>query len=209
MAEYEMQELTLPSSDGKRILYPRMVVKQQVDLEHIAENIQRASSYGKGEIVGLVQELVYQMAMEMAGGKSVKIDGIGVFTPSLALRANKPRETGAANETRRNATSICLRTINFRADKQLIHETARYCTLERSKYKFRRSSRKYSPEKRLELAQDYLRQHPYMNVADYCRLTGLLRDTAAKELRRWASQPETGIATTGRSTHKVYILKES
>ena len=209
MAEYEMQELTLPNGKGKRILYPRMILKQQTGLEQIAEDIQLASSFSKGEVMGLVQELVRQIAAEMAEGKSVKIDGLGVFTPSLGIRKDKERESGEENETRRNAASICLRAVNFRADKQLLAEMASRCTLERSKHKFCRSSQKLAPEQRLKLAQDFLRENPYLNVAGYCRLTGLLRDTAAKELRKWASMPETGITATGRSTHKVYVMKKN
>ena len=37
MAEYNMQELNLPGEDGKRILYPRMKLYGQVDLETITE----------------------------------------------------------------------------------------------------------------------------------------------------------------------------
>ena len=94
MAEYEMQELSLPNGEGKRVLYPRMVIRQQASLEQIAERIQHASTYSKGEIIGLVQELARQIAAEMAEGKSVKIDGLGVFTPALGLRKDKERETG-------------------------------------------------------------------------------------------------------------------
>ena len=66
MAEYEMQELSLPNGEGKRVLYPRMVIRQQASLEQIAERIQHASTYSKGEIIGLVQELARQIAAEMA-----------------------------------------------------------------------------------------------------------------------------------------------
>lgn len=44
MAEYNMQELNLPGEDGKRILYPRMKLYGQVDLETITEKIAYASS---------------------------------------------------------------------------------------------------------------------------------------------------------------------
>lgn len=33
MAEYNMQELNLPGEDGKRILYPRMKLYGQVNLD--------------------------------------------------------------------------------------------------------------------------------------------------------------------------------
>ena len=49
MAEYNMQELNLPGEDGKRILYPRMKLYGQVDLETITEKIAYASSFTRGD----------------------------------------------------------------------------------------------------------------------------------------------------------------
>lgn len=47
-----------------------------------------------------------------------------------------------------------------------------------------------------------------MQVADYSRLTGLLRNSAAKELKQWAENPENGIATRGAASHKVYVRRK-
>ena len=52
MAEYNMQELNLPGEDGKRILYPRMKLYGQVDLETITEKIAYASSFTRGDKIG-------------------------------------------------------------------------------------------------------------------------------------------------------------
>ena len=108
---------------------------------------------------------------------------------------------------KRNATSIYLNNINFKADKEFIRQTAVNCKLKRSKTKFRQSSQKLLPEERLKRAQEYLRENGIMSVSDYCRITGLLHNSAAIELRKWREMPETGIDTKGRGTHKVYILK--
>ena len=205
MAEYQMQESNLPNEEGKPVFYPRMKLWNQVDLEYLANNINYASTFTPGDIMGLVRSLTQEIAGQMAQGNSVKVDGLGIFTPSLGLRQGKERETGEAESRKRNAMSICIDNIDFRADKQLIEETGRRCMLNRSKLKPARSSQKFTPEQRLELAQKFLEENPYMQVADYCRLTGLLRNSAAKELRQWATQPETGIATRGSASHKVYV----
>lgn len=207
MAEYDMQEMTLPNEEGKRVLFPRMRLWGQTELEELAERISYASSFTKGDIVGLVRALSDSIAAEMAMGRSVKIEGIGIFTPALGLRKGKERETGEEGESKRNAMSICLKDINFKADKEFIRNTARRCTLERSKHKFRRSQQKYTPEERLKLAQEYLTAHSYMTVADYSRLTGLLHVTAARELVRLAQEEGSGIGSTGKWSHKVYVAK--
>lgn len=80
----------------------------------------------------MLQELGEELAYQMGQGKSVKLDGIGTFVPSLALRADKERETGEEDSTRRNARSIVVGSINFRAEKELLRNTNYNCELERS-----------------------------------------------------------------------------
>ena len=116
MAEYNMQELNLPGEDGKRILYPRMKLYGQVDLETITEKIAYASSFTRGDIIGLMQAITDEIAYQMGQGYSVKIDNLGVFTPALGLRQDRERETGEEGDTKRNAVSICLKDIHFKVD---------------------------------------------------------------------------------------------
>lgn len=213
MAEYQMQELTLPNEEGKKVVYPRIKLWGQVDLEYLASHINYASSFTPGDIVGLVKALTEAVATEMAHGNSVKIDGLGIFTPSLGLRPQAEGQRALCEsegkEYRPNATSLYLRNINFRADKELIEQTARRYSLSKSEWKFRRSSQRYTPEQRLRLAQDYLKKTPLLRVRDYCDLTGLLRDAAARELKRWSETPGSGIGHMGTGSHKVYVRKES
>ena len=193
MAEYNMQELNLPGEDGKRILYPRMKLYGQVDLETITEKIAYASSFTRGDIIGLMQAIT---------------DEIGVFTPALGLRQDRERETGEEGDTKRNAVSICLKDIHFKVDKELLYRTARHCHLKRSTDKFQRSSQVFSPQERLERAKKYLEKNSFMTQADYCQLTGLLKSAASRELREWIANPESGIDYKGRGTHKIYILRK-
>lgn len=208
MAEYDMQELTLPNKEGKRIFYPKMQLYGQKDLGDVAEKIAKATTFTRGDIMGLVQAIADEIAYNVSGGYSVKINGLGIFTPALGLRKGKERESGEEGESKRNAASICLKDIHFKADKELVYETARNCHLQRARYKkCRRSSQSFSPQERLAMAKEYIRKNLIMSVAEYCRLTGLLRTAAAKELREWEKNPETGIGSKGRRTHKVYVLK--
>ena len=96
-----------------------------------------------------------------------------------------------------------MRGVNFRADKQLIAMTRSGIRLERATYKNHRSSARYTEEERRQLALDYLKSHPFLTVADYCRLTGLLPTAARNELRRLAADPESGIDTAGIASHRV------
>lgn len=208
MAEYNMQELNLPNEEGKRILYPRMKLYGQVDLDTIIDKVSYASSFTKGDVVGLMRAVTDEIAYQMSQGYSVKIDKLGIFTPSLGLRKDRERESGEEGDSKRNATSICLKGIHFKADKELMHNTARQCHLKRSVQKFRQSSQMFSPQERLERAKQYLKENTFMTLADYCRLTGLLKTSASRELKEWIAQPEYGIDYKGRGTHKIYILRK-
>lgn len=208
MAEYNMQELNLPNEEGKRILYPRMKLYGQVDLDTIIDKVSYASSFTKGDVVGLMRAVTDEIAYQMSQGYSVKIDKLGIFTPSLGLRKDRERESGEEGDSKRNAISICLKDIHFKADKELMHNTARQCHLKRSVQKFRQSSQMFSPQERLERAKQYLKENTFMTLADYCRLTGLLKTSASRELKEWIAQPECGIDYKGRGTHKIYILRK-
>ena len=189
------------------MLFPRMRLQGQRELEELAREVAAVTTYDESEVVGMVQALSRRMAKAMAEGWSVKIGGMGVFTPALGLRKGKERETDEGRGTRRNANSICISRIHFKADKRLIKETDNLCRLERTTERFRTSSERYSPAERLALAQAYLAEHGYMTVGDYAALTGLLRDAAAKELRRWKADEASGLTSQGRGSHKVYVKR--
>lgn len=205
MAEYQMQEMNLPDKDGKRVLYPRIVRGQRVDTAFIAKMLSQSTTFTVAEVIGLLQGLADQISNQMSYGRSVKLDGIGIFTPSLALQKDKERETGEEGSVKRNAQSIMIGGINFRPEKQFIRNANRQCMLKRSQHKFKRSSQKYTPDQRLEIARQYLSLHPFMKIADYASLTGLRHTAASLELKQWSVQPESGISASGRGTHKVYI----
>ena len=197
MAKYRMQEMPDMRQTGERKLYPRMEMEGQISTDDLAESISEGSSAA----------LARQLAFGMRNGMSVKIDGIGIFSASLALDDNLEVEA-VGNDVRHNARSIVVRGVNFRADKQLIAMTRSGIRLERATYKNHRSSARYTEEERRQLALDYLKSHPFLTVADYCRLTGLLPTAARNELRRLAAEPGSGIGTAGVASHRVYVAKK-
>lgn len=207
MAKYDMQEMGLPHKDGKPVLYPRLVLDGQISSDRIAEELADATTFNAGEVNGLLMALAHKVAWHMGHGYSVKLKGIGTFTASLGIRKEKEREEAGEDATRRNARSIEVAGINFLPEKELVDNTDRCCDLERASKSFRRSSARYTPRQRLELAKRYVERNPYLTVSDYVALTGLCRSTATVELRTWASQPDSGIDTSGTGSHRVYVRR--
>lgn len=208
MPHYIMKEMPDMQDTGEQTTYPQMVMTGQTSTRELAEYIAMKCAFSKGVTEGVICELGEALAHEMGMGRSVKIEGLGIFTPALALRPDKEREGMGENATKRNAQSIRVGGVNFRVDKDLIRETNGWCDLKRAPWKPVRSSRKYTAEQRLALAKAYLEEYPYLTVSDYRQLTGLLQTATTTELRKWAHTSGTGIETSGRGNHKVYVKSE-
>ena len=196
---YQMKEMPDLQGTGEPITYPKMVMTGQTGTRELAEYIAMTSGFSKGVTEGIICELGEALAHEMGMGRSVKIEGLGVFTPALSIYPDKEREQPQESTTKRNARSIYVSGVNFRTDKALIRETNHWCELERASWKPARSSKKYTPEQRLALAHQYLDKHAFLTVSI---------STATVELRKWAHTPGSGIDTRGIGSHKVYVKRK-
>ena len=189
---YQMKEMPDLQGTGEPITYPKMVMTGQTGTRELAEYIAMTSGFSKGVTEGVICELGEALAHEMGMGRSVKIEGLGVFTPALSIYPDKEREQPQESST----------------NKALIRETNHWCELERASWKPAHSSKKYTPEQRLALAHQYLDKHAFLTVSIYRQLTGLVRSTATVELRKWAHTPGSGIDTSGIGSHKVYVKRK-
>lgn len=204
MAQYAMQEVNDLHNEGETLLYPRMVIEGCFDMDEVICRVARTTTFSSGDVKGVLEAVRLEMAYMMASGYSVRLDGIGTFTPSLALRKGKERET-PDGESRRNAMSIKVGSINFRVDKEWVSEVDSNCHLTRKTGGYKRHVSKYTPEERLALAQRYLETHSELTVLGYAYLTGLSRTTAGRELRRWHETEGSGIGIKGFGSHRVYV----
>lgn len=208
MARYIMEEMPDIRKTGKKVTYPKFARIENMSTKELAKRIEDVSGFSAGDIEGVFLQASIEMAHLMANGYSVKIDGIGTFTPSLALCKGKEREEAGDGGTHRNAQSIVVGDVNFRVDRTMIRNINSRCNLERAPWKRQHSSQKYTPEQRLTLALEYLEKHAFLTVREYRRLTGLLQTAATNELRQWAHQPDSGIGIDGIGSHRVYIKKK-
>lgn len=120
-----MQEMSDLNHEGETLLYPRMVITDCCPTAELAERIAANSTFSPGEAAGLIRQLADEMAAVMASGRSVRLDGIGTFTPTLALEHDKKREAPDGSGSRRNATSIRVGGVGFRVNRRLVSETDR------------------------------------------------------------------------------------
>jgi predicted histone-like DNA-binding protein len=206
MAQYIKKEMPDLNGTGEKKAYYKLKTWRKLDFN---EFVKRCSSlhrtYSRSVIEGVVIAVCEHLTYEISNGYSVKIDGLGTFTAKLGVREDKEMDDFEEGTTKRNAKSIEVTGVKFRADKNLVWEIDRNCDLERGGEERLRKP-KYSPEERIVRARQYIRDKGFMHVDEYARLTGLSYSTASRELRRIASDPSSSIISQGRKSGKVYVL---
>ncbi len=205
MAKYKMRELPDLRRTGRRQLYPYLEISRQMSTSELIARIQAGNTFTQADVQGVLSALSQHIALAVSEGCSVKLEGIGTFRASLSLVQGAEGEQ-PDSVTRRNAQSICIRTLRFRPDSRLVADANRHFRPTRTPSALLTAS-PYKAEERLALAQAHLAVHPFIRVADYCALTGLRKTAAQKELRKWASDAGSEIKTVGRGGHKVYVRK--
>ncbi|WP_455674062.1 HU family DNA-binding protein [Phocaeicola sp.] len=207
MAKYVMQQMSDLKGTGDQPLYPRLLKTGTINTDDLTKYISKGTTFSEGEVAGILKRLGDKMADLMGQGYTVKIDGIGIFSASLGLEEEKEAETLDKDESRRNARSIKVDSIRFRADKRLVSETNSQCRLERKGDPVLQSTSPYSAEERLARALQYLDKHPFLRVNDYAALNGLSRTAAQMELKRMDEASDSALKSTGRASHRVYVKK--
>ncbi len=166
----------------------------------------REGSMSKDAIKGVLTLVQEKLALSMAEGFAVKLDGIGTFSAKLGLRDGALPDVFEPGEPKHNAKNIEVTGVSYRADNDLIRQTNRKCTLVKDG-----ESRIRKPQttlqERIGKARRYLGEHPLMRVKDYAWLTGLSYTGASLELRRIVEDPSSGITYTGQKSQKYYILR--
>ena len=205
MAQYIKQEMPNLNGTEEPQVYYRLKTNRNISSKEFVKHISRNdSAVDRGEIEGVLIRIADGLAELLGNGYSVTLDGVGTFKAGLGLKRDKEMDSFEEDETKRNARSLQLTSINYRADKTLVREANRRCKLERyGESRLRKSP--YTKEQRLQLALEFLDKNSAMRIGDYMQLTGLSRTTATMELKAFRQDPASGITFVGRGSPKVYV----
>ena len=205
-AKYIKKEIPDLNGTGRTQAYYKMELTHK-SFEEFVSQCAREGHTEESSILGVLSLVSEKLALNMAEGYSVKLDGIGTFYAKLGVRDDKLQDAFEEGESTRNAHSIMVTGVAYRADNDLIRATSRKCKLERGGVSRIRKS-KLTLAERIQKARDFLERNMFMRVPDYVRLTGLSRTTASMELRRLALDPSSGIASKGSRSQKFYVLRK-
>ena len=207
MAKYIKQEMPNMNGTDEPQVYYRLKTDRNISTKEFVKHISRNGSVtDRAEIEGAIIRIADGLAEFLSNGYSVTIDGVGVFKAGIGLKEDKEMDTFNGDETKRNARSLQLTHIQYRADKRLIKEANRRCKLERAG-ESRLCQSPYTKEERLKLALEFLEKRGAMRVADYVEMTGLSRSVATKELIEFRRDASSGISFIGSGNHKVYVRR--
>ena len=207
MAKYIKQEMIDLSGKGEEKVYYRLQTERNIDFKELTQQIEEHHNLmNRGLVKSVMAYVVDEMAELLGKGYSVTIDGLGTFRASIGLEEDKEMDTFDGDDTKRNARSLRLKGVNYRADKELVKKARKDCQLQREgTARIHRSP--YTKEQRLNLALEYLEKHGAMKIADYMELTGLSRTTATLELQEFRRDMNSGIDFIGRGSAKVYVKR--
>ena len=207
MAKYIKQEFKSINNEGEASAYYRMETSRRVTM---AEFIKEISIPGHGISEATAMQVLNQAATSlarlMAHGCAVTIDGIGTFKATIGVCKDKEQDAFVENEPQRNAQSIEVNGVHYRADKALVKAVRSQCTLERGKQsRIKRSP--YTLEERIGRAIAFIEEHGYMRTRDYANLNELSLSTATVELRKVRKEESSGIKAIGRGSSLIYVKK--
>ena len=205
MAKYIKQEMIDLSGKGEEKVYYRLQTERNIDFNELTQQLEEHHNLmNRGLVKSVMAYVVDEMTELLGKGYSVTINGLGTFKASIGLEEDKEIDTFDGDDSKRNARSLRLTGINYRADKTLIKKANRHCKLERAG-ESRLHHTPYSKEERLKLAHQYLEEHGAMRVVEYMELTGLSRTKATLELKEFRQDASTGITFIGQGSAKVYV----
>ena len=207
MAKYIKQEFKSINNEGEASAYYRMETSRRVTM---AEFIKEISIPGHGISEATAMQVLNQAATSlarlMAHGCAVTIDGIGTFKATIGVCKDKEQDAFVADKPQRNAQSIEVNGVHYRADKALVKAVRSQCTLERGKQsRIKRSP--YTLEERIGRAIAFIEEHGYMRTRDYANLNELSLSTATVELRKVRKEESSGIKAIGRGSSLIYVKK--
>ena len=197
-AKYDFR--VMPNLQGKEEelgLYPQLVTSGTITMKDLMERASRHSGFNPAEVLGIVTFLEDAMVKYLSQGYHVKLGDIGTFSAGLTSRKVMSKEEIRAN-------SVHFDNVHFKADKKFRKKIGMEMKLERVEpYRaFQTSSDEYTPEERFQLLLAHLDANGFITCKKYSELTGLLKNKASAELRKWAEEGR--ISREGRVPHVIY-----
>ena len=160
---------------GEKTLHPRLKYNGSIGTDVLSRRIQERCSLTETDVTAVLDALSHIMGQELANGRQVHLDGIGYFRPCLT--STEP----VTIDTKRKATKVKLKAIQFRADQTLKNE---FGILKVKSLKGGLDFSQLTNEEIDRKLTKYFQTHPFMRRCDFQDLCRMTRSTAMRHIRR-------------------------
>ena len=208
MAKYKLQELPDMQGEGKRKVYPKMVINRTLNLEDLTEKMKsHHRAFSPSTIEAVVMDLEDMMVEVLSMGYNVKLDGIGTFSLSLGFEDEKPTEMQEEGD-KMLYRKVGVKNVNFKVDPEMLQQLRKETDLEREVGGVKVIKKNlFSKEERIARALEVIERDGYITLTDYARINNLSRTAASAELKEISNDANSPIDWKGNGSHKVWIKK--
>ena len=182
MAKYIKQEIPDLNGTGRTQAYYKMQLRPMTHQQFVSM-CAKGGTLDESTLLAALSRISDRLALFMAEGFSVKLDGIGTFHAKLGVMSDKEPDAFEEGEQKRNAKSIHVTGVSYKTDPQIVREMRRTCVLEKGG-ESRIRKPKLTLEERIEKAREFLKKEMFMKVPDYVTLTGLSASPSVAEEAR-------------------------
>ena len=208
MAKYKLQELPDMQGEGKRKVYPKMVINRTLNLEDLTEKMKsHHRAFSPSTIEAVVMDLEDMMVEVLSMGYNVKLDGIGTFSLSLGFEDEKPTEMQEEGD-KMLYRKVGVKNVNFKVDPEMLQQLRKETDLEREMSGVKVIKKNlFSREERIARALQVIERDGYITLTDYAHINNLSRTAASAELKEITREADSLIDWRGNGSHKVWIKK--
>lgn len=208
MVKYIQQEMNDLHGDGKQRSYYKVPTYSNISFSQLLNYMEKNKGMtNRGAAESVIVQLMQSISDWLALGHTVTVDHLGTFRMSVGVVKGKEVSSLSDGEPHRNASSLCVRGIRFKPAKEFVDLLTEKTRFEGDGLVHHLRTPANTVEERLQLVLDELNRQPFITVTDYMHLTHVNRNKATRELRAFAADPDLGITTKGRGSHKVYVKR--
>jgi len=195
---YDFREIPFQDKEGEQPSYqPYIISSGTVSSRQICKEICEASTFTVPDLEGALLALSQKVANYLSDGYKVELEHFGYF--SVTLKADRP----IPDPTKVRTDMLCIDKVHFRPSVELRKGMSPKFKRARHGYKPRRSSQLSDDECRKRLLI-YLEKHGSMTRPEYSALTGKLKNTALRQLRKFVA--EGVVVVCKRDSQQIYRL---
>lgn len=212
MAKYKLQEMPDVHHDGKRRVYPKMIINRTLSRKEFVEMMH---DYHRGTSPSMVEAVlidVEDMLVRMLSmGYNVNLGNLGHYSLSLEFKDDKPAEMQDEDD-KMTYRKVGVKNVNYRAAPEFVKEvkleTDQY--LERDMGGVKRVLKSnYTLEERIARTLQVIEKNGFISLDDYAQINNMSRTVASEDLKEIVDDPQSPICSHGRHSHKVWVKREA